>query len=119
VGEIDWAAVNGVLNVIGVILSLFIVWMFWKSAHNKADAKEILELAKANNQIALDLVSSMRRDARGLSLGMKMAAEEAAAKLKTEAAKVAAVKEGQTVHLPAGSELTVKAEPDGGAESQR
>jgi NAD(P)H-hydrate repair Nnr-like enzyme with NAD(P)H-hydrate epimerase domain len=115
VDAINWPVVNFALNVFGVVLGLAIVFLFWRSAHLKADAREILELAKANNQIALDLVSGLRRDARGVEKDIKRVAEEQAQKLREEAARTAAVRADGTVHLPAGKEVVVKADaPDKG-----
>lgn len=113
------------LNVINlamvlVLFAYMVVKLRQYHALNR-EAKELMELARQQQQIALDTVQGVRLAARGAQMDLARTAMTAADKLKDTAATTAALKaetdEAGTVHLPAGSEVRIKAEPgeaDGG-----
>lgn len=93
-----------------VVMFCFLVRSVRRNRIEVESAKQLLELAKANNQVSLDTVDGLRQMMRGAKLDLKMAAAAAADKLLDTAAKTAAVKEDGTIHLPAGSEVVVRAD---------
>lgn len=114
------------LSIINLaMLMVLFVYMVVKlqrySALNR-EARELMELARQQQQIALDTVQGVRLAARGAQMDLKRTAEATADKLKDVAATTAALKaerdESGVVHLPAGAEMRIKAEPDGGPESR-